>query len=139
MFPTATRLEGIKIFKDEQWKLHHKSVHIFGIDIVVPDIYPILKYPEAAAKRRRKAKEQLVARRREPNPPPPPNSPHPQETPPIPTGRGVASRLPVPEITVESSQESAHSGESQLPLVGPSPSPPPCIMLHPPPPPHTHS
>ena len=34
----------------------HRDVMIFGVDVVVPDVYPILKYPEATAGRKRSRK-----------------------------------------------------------------------------------
>ena len=50
MFPKAQPHDGVKIYGEERWKLHHSDIKIFGINIEVPDIYPILKYPEARRK-----------------------------------------------------------------------------------------
>ena len=55
MFPKVQHHEGVKIFGEDKWKLHHSDYKIFGINIEVPDIYPILKYPEARRKRKREA------------------------------------------------------------------------------------
>lgn len=53
MFPKAQYHDGVKIYGEDKWKLHHSDYKIFGINIEVPDIYPILKYPEAKRKSRR--------------------------------------------------------------------------------------
>ena len=53
MFPKAHPHNGVKIYGEGKWKLHHSECDIFGINIEVPDIYPILKYPEARRKARR--------------------------------------------------------------------------------------
>lgn len=53
MFPKAQPHNGVKIYGEGKWKLHHSECEIFGINIEVPDIYPILKYPEARRKARR--------------------------------------------------------------------------------------
>ena len=55
MFPKVQHHEGVKIFGEDKWKLHHSDAKIFGINIEVPDIYPILKYPEARRRRKREA------------------------------------------------------------------------------------
>ena len=54
MFPKAQSCDGIKIYGEEKWSIHHSEVSIFGINIEVPDIYPILKYPEARVKAKAK-------------------------------------------------------------------------------------
>ena len=55
MFPKCTRkkTKGIMVFSEEQWQQHNSSSRIFGINIEVPDIYPILKFPEAVRRYRR--------------------------------------------------------------------------------------
>ena len=50
LFPGASNLQGIKVFSDDKWRLHRPDVDIFGINIQVPDVYPILKYPEAKSR-----------------------------------------------------------------------------------------
>ena len=50
MFPKAQSCEGVKIYGEDRWKAHHSNISIFGVNIEVPDIYPILKYPEARIK-----------------------------------------------------------------------------------------
>ena len=35
---------------------HRKDIKIFGIDVIVPDIYPILKYPEVAVAKKQSSK-----------------------------------------------------------------------------------
>lgn len=65
MFPKAESHNGIKIYGEGKWKVHHSEFEIFGINIEVPDIYPILKYPEVRRKARRsqgyiKVKEQAM-------------------------------------------------------------------------------
>lgn len=52
MFPNATNLEGIKIYSEGRWKLHDKNIKIFGVSVQVPDVFPILKYPEHQRKRK---------------------------------------------------------------------------------------
>ena len=52
LFPGASNLQGIKIFSDDKWRLHKPNVDIFGINIEVPDVYPILKYPEAKSRKK---------------------------------------------------------------------------------------
>ena len=54
IFPKAQSCDGVKIYEEGKWILHH-SLH--GINIKVPDVYPILKYPEAM----HKAKIECVA------------------------------------------------------------------------------
>ena len=53
MFPKAQSCEGVKIYGEDKWRVHSSDMSIFGINIVVPDIYPILKYPEARRKKAR--------------------------------------------------------------------------------------
>lgn len=55
MFPTTSQNEekGIRVFAEEQWQEHNSSSRIFGIDIQAPDLYPILKFPEARKKYRK--------------------------------------------------------------------------------------
>ena len=55
MFPKAQHYDGVKIYGEDKWKLHSSDFKIFGINIEVPDIYPILKYPEARRKAKRSA------------------------------------------------------------------------------------
>ena len=50
MFPKAQSCDGVKIYGEDKWRVHHSDYSIFGINIEVPDIYPILKYPEAGVK-----------------------------------------------------------------------------------------
>ena len=50
IFPKAKSCDGIKIYGEEKWRVHHSEYNIFGINIEVPDIYPILKYPEEKVK-----------------------------------------------------------------------------------------
>ena len=69
MFPKVQSYDGIKIYGEDKWRVHHSECNIFGINIEVPDIYPILKYPEARRKKARcyvKVNEQAM-----PNIPPP--------------------------------------------------------------------
>ena len=55
MFPKVQHHEGVKIYGEEKWKLHHSDYKIFGINIEVPDMYPILKYPEARRRKKRQS------------------------------------------------------------------------------------
>ena len=50
IFPKAQSYDEVKIYGEDKWKVHHSDLSIFGISIEVPDIYPILKYPEARVK-----------------------------------------------------------------------------------------
>lgn len=50
MFPADDDRRGIMVFAEEQWQEHTGSRRIFGIDIVTPDLYPVLKFPEARKK-----------------------------------------------------------------------------------------
>ena len=50
MFPKVQSYDGIKIYGEDKWRVHRSHFSIFGINIEVPDIYPILKYPEARVK-----------------------------------------------------------------------------------------
>ena len=71
MFPKAQCCEGVKIYGEDRWKAHHSDISIFGINIEVPDIYPILKYPEARRKARRAAGYVKVNEQAMLNAPPP--------------------------------------------------------------------
>lgn len=53
LFPHLTDGKGIKVFTEEQWQKHNMNSHIYGINIELPDIYPILKFPEAMKKYKR--------------------------------------------------------------------------------------
>lgn len=52
IFPISSERKGIKVFAEEQWQ-EHNGLSVFGIDIRTPDVYPILKFPEAKKKYRR--------------------------------------------------------------------------------------
>ena len=71
MFPKAQHHDGVRIFGEAKWKTHNSDYKIFGINIEVPDIYPILKYPEAKRKSRRSAGYIKVNEQAMPNVPPP--------------------------------------------------------------------
>ena len=53
MFPGVDQSKGIMVFAEEQWQEHKSSKKIFGINIMTPDLYPILKFPEARNKYQR--------------------------------------------------------------------------------------
>ena len=53
MFPADQEQRGIMVFAEEQWQEHHATSRIFGINISTPDLYPVLKYPEARKKYKR--------------------------------------------------------------------------------------
>ena len=82
MFPKAQSCDGVKIYGEDKWRVHHSDFSIFGINIEVPDIYPILKYPEARRKKARRAGYVKVNEQAMPNVPPPipsilePEAPH---------------------------------------------------------------
>ena len=83
MFPKAQSCDGVKIYGEEKWRVHHSELSIFGINIEVPDIYPILKYPEARRKKARRSAGYIkVNEQAMPNAPPPipsilePEAPH---------------------------------------------------------------
>lgn len=83
MFPKAQSCDAVKIYGEEKWKVHHSELSIFGINIEVPDIYPILKYPEARRKKARRSVGYVkVNQQAMPNVPPPipsilePEAPH---------------------------------------------------------------
>jgi hypothetical protein len=72
MFPKAQSCDGVKIYGEEKWRVHHSEFSIFGINIEVPDIYPILKYPEARRKKARRSTGYVkVNEQAMPNVPPP--------------------------------------------------------------------
>ncbi len=72
MFPKAQSYDGVKIYGEEKWRVHHSELSIFGINIEVPDIYPILKYPEARRKKARRSTGYVkVNEQAMPNVPPP--------------------------------------------------------------------
>ena len=83
MFPKAQSCDGVKIYGEDKWRVHHSDFSIFGINIEVPDIYPILKYPEARRKKARRSVGYVkVNEQAMPNVPPPipsilePEAPH---------------------------------------------------------------
>ena len=72
MFPKAQSCDGVKIYGEKKWRVHHSELSIFGINISVPDIYPILKYPEARRKKARRSTGYVkVNEQAMPNVPPP--------------------------------------------------------------------
>ena len=72
MFPKAQSCDGVKIYGEDKWRVHHSDYSIFGINIEVPDIYPILKYPEARRKKARRSAGYIkVNEQAMPNVPPP--------------------------------------------------------------------
>jgi hypothetical protein len=51
MFPADEK--GIMVFAEEQWQEYSGTSKIFGIEITTPDLYPVLKFPEARKKYKR--------------------------------------------------------------------------------------
>lgn len=65
MFPKVQDSDGEKIYGEGKWRLHDSGIKIFGINIEVPDIYPILKYPEARRSKSRRSTGYVKVNNRE--------------------------------------------------------------------------
>ena len=46
LFPKVQSCDVMKIYGEEKWRIHRSEYSISGINIEVPDAYPVLKYPQ---------------------------------------------------------------------------------------------